>query len=116
MHELWQLTIVKLASCMTGLDSLDCDIHNHCVEVAQTSSNLEAIEKWVAVTEDVLINVGLWELRTKLQGMKEEIATIRGKWEEASCRNSIERWRLSKFNWYQELRSWMQNFLLMKPF
>ena len=86
VHELQQFTIVKLALCTPRLDSLDRDVHNHCTEVTQTLANLEAREKRVVVTEDVLVHIGLQELKTKLQGMKEDIGTIRGKWEEATLK------------------------------
>ena len=82
VHDLWQFTIVKLASCMSNLNSLDCELQNYRSEVAQTSAKLEALEKCVAVMEDVLVHAGLWELRTELQGTKEEIGVIWGKWEE----------------------------------
>ena len=78
VHELWQFVIVKLASCTSNLDSLDCDVRNYCAEATQTSTNLEALEKCLAMTEDALVKVGLWEIRTKLQKMNEELATIRG--------------------------------------
>ena len=58
---------------------------NH-TKVAQTSTNLEALEKCMALMEDVLVHAGLWEIRTKMQGMNEEICTPRGKWGEATTK------------------------------
>ena len=37
----------------------------------------------MATIEDVLVHVGLLEIRARLQKTNEEIATLRGKWEEA---------------------------------
>ena len=86
VHELQQFTIVKLASCMTHLDSLDHEVQKYCAKVAHTSAHLAALEKHVAITKDVLVHAGLWEIRTELQGMNEKIVIVRGKWEEATIK------------------------------
>ena len=36
----------------------------------------------MAMTEDLLVHDGLWEIKVELQKKNEEIATILGKWEE----------------------------------
>ena len=69
---------------MTRLNLLDRDLQSHCTEATQTSTNLEALEKRVAMTEDMLVHSVLRAIRTELQGMTEEIAIVWGKWEEAT--------------------------------
>ena len=76
VHQLRQFTIVKLASCMTHLNLLDCEAQELCTRVAQTSANLEALGKRVATSEDMLVNAGLREIRVGLQKTNEEIATL----------------------------------------
>ena len=71
---------------MTHLDSLEHNVQNHRTEATHTSTNLEVLEKCVVMMEDFLIHAGLWELRSELQGMQEEIAAIPGKWEEATIK------------------------------
>ena len=44
---------------MSRLDSLDFEVENYCTKALQTSTNLEAFEKRVALVEDVLMHVGL---------------------------------------------------------
>ena len=78
VHELRQFTIVKLASCMSRLDSLEGAMQNCCTKVAQTLANLEALEKRVGVVEDVLVHVGLREVRANIQKTNEKISTNRG--------------------------------------
>ena len=59
VHELCQLTIVKLVSCTSHLDLLEGAMQSCHTEVAQTLVNLEALEKHVGVAEDVLVDAGL---------------------------------------------------------
>ena len=49
----------------------------------QTLANLEAFEKRVCVAEDVLVHVGLREVRADIQKTDEEISIIWGNWEAA---------------------------------
>ena len=86
VHELRQFTIVKLTSCASHFDSLECAMQNCCIEVAQTLVNLEAVEKRVGVVEDVLVHAGLREVRADIQKTNEEISTIRGNWEVATIK------------------------------
>ena len=55
-------------------------------EAAQTLVNLEALEKCVGVVEDVLVHVGLREVRADIQKTNEEKSTIRGNWEAATVK------------------------------
>ena len=66
-HELCQFTIVKLALCTSCLDSLEGTMQSCCTKVAQTVTNLEALEKRVGVAEDVLVHAGLREVRADIQ-------------------------------------------------
>ena len=81
-----QFTIVKLASCASRLDSLEGAMQNCRTEVAQTFINLEALEKGVGVMEDVLVHVGLREVRADINKTNEEVSTIRGNWEAATVK------------------------------
>ena len=75
---------MKLASCTVCLDSLECDLQCYCTKVAQTSANLEALEKHVAVTEGVLMHAGLQEIRTELREMNDKIVNVQGNWAAAT--------------------------------
>ena len=86
VHELCQFALLKLASCTSCLNLLERNLQNHHTEDVQSSANLETLEKRVAMTEDVLVHAGLWEIRTELQGMNEKIVIVRGKWEEATIK------------------------------
>ena len=55
VHKLRQFTIVKVASCTYHLDSLDRELERCCTKVAQSTTNFEALEKRVAVVEEVLV-------------------------------------------------------------
>ena len=55
IHELRQFTIVKVASCMTHLDLIERKMERSRNKVAQSTENFEALEKRVAVVEDVLV-------------------------------------------------------------
>ena len=59
VHELRQFSIVKLAACTSCLDLLERDLQYHRTEATQASTNLEALEKRVAMIEDILVHVGL---------------------------------------------------------
>ena len=59
VHELRQIIVTKLASCMPCLDLWDGAMRNYCIEAAQISTNLEALENRVAVTVDILVHAGL---------------------------------------------------------
>ena len=83
VHELCQFSIMKLASCTSHLDSLDSAMQNYHTEAAKTSANLEALEKCVAVTEDILVSTRLREVKADLQKMHEEIATTSENWDPA---------------------------------
>ena len=59
VHELWQFTIVKLASCTTRLDSLEHNMQTYRTKATQTSIDLEALEDRVAAMEGFLANTEL---------------------------------------------------------
>ena len=67
VHELHQVTVVKLASCTSRLDLLEAAMQSCHTEVVQTLSNLEALEKRVCMAEDVLVHAGLREVRADIQ-------------------------------------------------
>ena len=67
VHELHQFSIAELASCTSRLDSLDGAMQNYHTEVAQTSANWEALEKRVAMTEDILVHAELREVRADFE-------------------------------------------------
>ena len=52
----------------------------------QTLINLEALEKRVGVVEDVLVHIGLREVRADIQITNKQISTIRGNWEAATVK------------------------------
>ena len=76
MHELRQFTIVKIASCTSHLGSLDREVERCHTSIAQSTTNFEALEKRVAVVEEVLVQSGWREMRTELQTMNEKIVTM----------------------------------------
>ena len=83
VHELRQITIVKLGSCTSRLDLLEGAMQSCRTEVVQTLANLEALERRVCVAEDVLVHVGLREVRADIEKTDEEISIIWGNWEAA---------------------------------
>ena len=86
VHELRQITIVKLGSCTSRLDLLEGAMQSCRTEVVQTLANLEALERRVGVAEDVLVHAGLWEVKADLQKMNKEISTVRANWEAATVK------------------------------
>ena len=86
VHELRQITIVKLGSCTSRLDLLEGAMQSCRTEVAQTLANLETLEKRVGVAEDVLVHAELREVRTDIQKTNEEISTVWGNWEAATVK------------------------------
>ena len=68
---------------MSCLDLWERDLQSYCNKAVQTSGNLEALEKRMAMTEGVLVHAGLWEIRAELRQMNEKIVTIQGNWEAA---------------------------------
>ena len=73
-----QFAIVKLATCTSYLDLLEVAMHNFRTKVVQTLANQEALERSVGVGEDVLVYVGLTEVRADLHKTNEEISIVRG--------------------------------------
>ena len=67
VHEICQFTILKLATCKSRLDPLEGTMQSCRTEVAQTLANLEALEKCVGVAKDLLVHVGLTEVRADIQ-------------------------------------------------
>ena len=62
VHELCQFTIVKVASCTSRLNLLDREMERCHTKVAQTGANFEALEKRVAVVEEVMAQLGWREI------------------------------------------------------
>ena len=52
-------------------DSLDHEEQELCIGVAQISTNLEALEKRLTTTEDVLVCAGLWKIRARIHKKNE---------------------------------------------
>ena len=77
---------MKLASCTPSLNSLESAMQNYRTEVVQTSGNCEALEKRVAMIEDIPVHARLREIRADLRKTNEEIATLRGNWDAAAIR------------------------------
>ena len=94
VHELCQFVIMKLASCASRLDSLDGAMQNCCTEAAQTLANWEALEKRVAVTEDIMVYAGLHEVRANIQKRMRRYLLFGGigRQQLSSCKNWIQRW------------------------
>ena len=76
VHKLRQFYITKIATCTSCLDSLDLEMHNYCTGVAKVVVDLEALEQWVAVTESVLVQLGLREVRAEIQEINEKMTTL----------------------------------------
>ena len=55
VHELCQFAIVKIASCTSRLESLDCELERYHTRIAQSTANFEALEKRVAMMEEVSV-------------------------------------------------------------
>ena len=85
VHEVHQFTIVKVASCTSRLDLLDCELERCGTRVAQSIANFEVLEKRVAVVEEVLVQSGWHEMRTELQTTNEKIVTMQGNWKSATA-------------------------------
>ena len=61
-------------------------MQNCHTEAAQILVNLEILDKRVAMAEDVLLHVGLREVRDELSEINEKIVTIQGQWEAATAK------------------------------
>ena len=118
MHELRQFVITKLALCASRLDSLDGVMQNYRTEVAQTSTNWEALEKRVAMTEDILVHAGLREIKTEIQEVNEKMMTLQDNWEVATAKLQgfdSEVRVLSKLNCNRRYKSGKQDELIIGP-
>ena len=87
---------------------MDCDVQELRTGATQTSTNLEALKKRVALMEDVFVHAELWEIRIELQGINQEIAPMRGKWEQTTTKlygfdSEIENFRSQLQSTTQEL-------------
>ena len=73
--------------------------------------DLEAPEKRVAVTENVLVQAGLEEIRTKIQEINEKLTSLQGNWKQQllSCRDLIRRLQMSELDYNRQYRSGKQD-------
>ena len=103
MHELRQFTIVKLATCISRLDSLEGAIQSCGTEVVQILAKLEALERRVGVAEDVLVHAGLREVRADIQKRMRRYLLFGGigKEQPSSCKDWIQRWKVSELKYKQ---------------
>ena len=65
---------------MSRLDSLDIEMQNYRTRVAQVVVDFEALEKRVVVTESVLVQAGLGEIKAEIQEINEKMTTLQGNW------------------------------------
>ena len=66
---------------MSRLKSLDREMERCHTREAQATTTFEALEKRVAVVEEVLVQLGWHEMRIELKGTNEKMTTLQGNWE-----------------------------------